>query len=213
MIKGYESLTNKIVETKDIIDNVTQFSKEQEQGIIQINDTISRLDVATQKNAFTASNIDILSKEVSKLSTRLLQITSQSKIENKYYEMVENIDLLKEVSKYKNDHINFKKKYYTHLDSYENCQVVDCKSCNMGKWISSCEREGKSFTQVKEWDILKQNHEQVHNKVQQYVLENSLKSKNQILRKTASDIEDSTVKVFDSLNDILFIESKKRDKE
>ena len=213
MIKGYESLTNKIVETKDIIDNVTQFSKEQEQGIIQINDTISRLDVATQKNAFTASNIDILSKEVSKLSTRLLQITSQSKIENKYYEMVENIDLLKEVSKYKNDHINFKKKYYTHLDSYENCQVVDCKSCNMGKWITLCEREGKPFTQVKEWDILKQNHEQVHNKVQQYVLENSLKSKNQILRKTASDIEDSTVKVFDSLNDILFIESKKRDKE
>uniref|UniRef100_UPI0040470EA6 methyl-accepting chemotaxis protein n=1 Tax=Aliarcobacter sp. TaxID=2321116 RepID=UPI0040470EA6 len=213
MIKGYESLTNKIVETKDIIDNVTQFSKEQEQGIIQINDTISRLDVATQKNAFTASNIDILSKEVSKLSTRLLQITSQSKIENKYYEMVENIDLLKEVSKYKNDHINFKKKYYTQLDSYENCQVVDCKSCNMGKWILSCENEEKDFTKVKEWDILKQNHEQVHNKVQQYVLENSLKSKNQVLRKTASDIEDSTVKVFDSLNDILFIESKKRDKE
>ena len=32
-----------------IIDNVTRFSKEQETGIIQINDTISRLDRATQK--------------------------------------------------------------------------------------------------------------------------------------------------------------------
>ncbi|MDZ7819104.1 MAG: methyl-accepting chemotaxis protein [Aliarcobacter sp.] len=71
MIKGYENLTDKIIQTKDIIENVTQFSKEQEQGIIQINDTISRLDTATQKNAFTASNIDVLSNEVSKLSSKL----------------------------------------------------------------------------------------------------------------------------------------------
>ena len=88
-----------------IIDNVTRFSREQETGIVQINDTISRLDRATQENAMTASNIDILSKEVSKLSSRLLDITSQSKIDKKYYEMVEDINLLKEVSKYKNDHI------------------------------------------------------------------------------------------------------------
>ena len=31
---------------------------------------------------------------------------------------------------------------------------------------------------------------------------------NKILRQTASDIEDATLKVFDSLNDILYIESK-----
>jgi hypothetical protein len=67
MIKGYDNLTNKISDTKMIIDNVTRFSREQETGIVQINDTISRLDRATQENAMTASNIDILSKEVSKL--------------------------------------------------------------------------------------------------------------------------------------------------
>ncbi len=207
MIKGYENLTSKISQTKQIIDSVTQFSKEQELGIVQINDTISRLDTATQKNAFTASNIDVLSNTVSKLSTRLLQITSQSKIDEKYYEMVENITLIKEVSKYKNDHINFKKKYYETLDSFENCTVVDCKSCNMGKWISLCENENKDFIKVKQWQILKQNHEEIHNKVQQYVIENSQKRQNSILRQTASEIEESTIKIFDSLNDILYIES------
>ena len=35
-----------------------------------------------------------------------------------------------------------------------------------------------------------------------------LKLQNQTLRKTASEIEEATVKVFDSLNDILYIESK-----
>ncbi len=207
MIKGYENLTSKIFQTKEIIDSVTRFSKEQESGIIQINDTISRLDSATQKNAFTASNIDILSNEVSKLSSRLLQITAQAKIDNKYYEMVNDINLIKEVSKYKNDHINFKKKYYKTLDSFENCQVVDCKSCNMGKWITLCENENKEFTKVNEWQILKQNHEQVHNQVQQYLIENSQKQQNSILRQTASSIEEATVKVFDSLNDILYIDS------
>ena len=208
MIKGYENLTSKIFQTKEIIDSVTQFSKEQESGIIQINDTISRLDVATQKNASTASNIDLLSNEVSKLSSRLLQITAQAKIDNKYYEMVENIDLMREVSKYKNDHINFKKKYFATLDSFESCTVVDCKSCNMGKWIITCENEKRNFTNAKEWSILKSNHELVHNKVQQYILENSQKMQNKILRQTASDIEDATLKVFDSLNEILYVESK-----
>ena len=213
MIKGYENLSDKIIQTKDIIENVTQFSKEQEQGIIQINDTISRLDIATQKNAFTASNIDILSNEVSKLSSKLLQITSQSKIDEKYYDMVENIDLIKEVSKYKNDHINFKKKYYLELNSFENHQVMDCKSCDMGKWILSCEKNNRNFTKTQQWSSLKINHQEVHQNVQKYLLENSLKIENKVLRKTASQIEESTLRVFDSLNDILYVDSKVRDKD
>ena len=210
MIKGYENLTSKISQTKEIIDNVTQFSKEQERGIIQINDTISRLDTATQKNATTASNIDILSNEVSKLSSRLLEITSQSKIDEKYYDMVENITLIKEFSKYKNDHINLKKRYFKILDKFENCEVVDPKTSNMGRWISSCEVENKAFIKSNEWKTLKQNHEDVYKKIQQYVNENAKKTQNQLLRKTASEIEEVTVKVFDSLNDILYVESKNK---
>ncbi len=209
MIMGYENLTSKITQTKDIIHSVTQFSKEQEVGIIQINETISRLDVATQKNAFTSSNIDILSKEVSKLSSRLLLITAQAKIDKKYYEMVENIDLMKEVAKYKNDHISLKKKYFSTLDSFESCTVVDCKSCNMGKWIVVCENENRDFTKTKEWNVLKQNHEDVHQKVQVYMDNNASKAENKILREISAQIEDSTIKVFDSLNDILYVDSKK----
>ena len=209
MISGYENLTTKIFETKKIIDNVTRFSKEQESGIIQINETILRLDSQTQKNAMTASNIDNLSNQVSNLSTKLLDITHQSKIDEKYYHMVENISLMKEISKYKNDHINFKKNYFKNLDSFESCKVIDCKSCNMGKWIDSCEKEEKGFVKTSEWNMLKQNHHNVHHKMQQYINESASKLDNQILRKTASEIEESTIKVFDSLNDILYVDSNK----
>ena len=49
----------------------------------------------------TTSDIDVLSKEVSKLSNRLLEITSLSQIEPRYYDMVENINLMQEIAKFK----------------------------------------------------------------------------------------------------------------
>jgi hypothetical protein len=209
MIKGYENLTVKISQTKDIIDNVTQFSKEQEIGIVQINDTISKLDTATQKNAMTASDIDVLSKEVSKLSSRLLEITSLSQIEPRYYDMVENINLMQEVAKFKRDHIDFKRNNFKNVDSFEDCTVVNCKSCNLGKWVIACETENRGFTNSNEWVKLKENHEIVHAKVQEYITKNAKKTENTVLRKIASEIEESTTKIFDNLNDILYIENKR----
>ena len=207
MIKGYENLALKISQTKDIIHNVTIFSKEQELGIVQINETVSKLDFTTQKNAKTAINIDRLSNEVSDLSNKLLQITSASKIDEKYYDMVENVDLIKELSIYKNEHLNFKKRYFKLLNRYENCKVDDCKSCNMGKWIISCESQNEIFTKDEKWHILKNHHENLHEKMQEYITQNSNKSENKVLKNTANQIEKITIKIFDSLNDILYLDS------
>ena len=210
MIKGYENLALKISQTKDIIHNVTIFSKEQELGIVQINETVSKLDFTTQKNAKTALNIDRLSNEVSDLSNKLLQITSASKIDEKYYDMVENVDLIKELSVYKNEHLNFKKRYFKLLNKYENCKVDDCKSCNMGKWIISCESKNEIFTKDEKWNILKNHHENLHEKMQEYITQNSNKSENKILKNTANQIEEITIEIFDSLNDILYLDSNSK---
>ena len=81
-------------------------------------------------------------------------------------------------------------------------------------WIAFIEKYASrwssigEFTKVKEWNNLKQNHENVHKKVQEYMTKNATKAENQHLRKTASEIEEGTIKVFDSLNDILYIEAK-----
>ncbi|MFY4790230.1 methyl-accepting chemotaxis protein [Aliarcobacter butzleri] len=210
MIKGYEDLASKISQTKEIINSVTIFSKEQEIGIIQINDTISKIDSATQKNAKTALNIDNLSNEVSKLSNKLLQITSQSKIDDKYYEMVENINLIKELSTYKNDLINFKKRYYKTLNNFTNIVIDNSESCNVVKWMISCENNNEIFVKNENWKVLKQTHKDVHQKMQEYITQNANKIENKILRQIASQIEDATMKFFDSLNNILYLESKNK---
>jgi len=56
MIEGYSQLKNKIDETMLVIDDVTNASKEQEQSINQINDTLTTLDRETQKNVSIADD-------------------------------------------------------------------------------------------------------------------------------------------------------------
>lgn len=208
MIKGYDNLNEKVSVTKDIIDNVTTFSKEQEIGIIQINQSITLIEKETQENALTAQNMDTLSKEASVLSDNLLDLTAQTNIDEIYLDMVHDIPLRNEVSKYKNEHINFKKEYFNTLDSFTTCSVVDCKSCNMGKWITNCEEEKKNFVNTNEWKDLKEYHTLVHKNIQKYLDDNALKVDNKDLRQTAKIIESSTLNVFDSLNKVLKVNSK-----
>jgi methyl-accepting chemotaxis protein len=59
MIDGYSELNNSISNTLVTIENVATASKEQESGILQINDAINSLDASTQKNAQVAEQISI----------------------------------------------------------------------------------------------------------------------------------------------------------
>ncbi|MGB5920211.1 methyl-accepting chemotaxis protein [Arcobacter sp.] len=54
MSVGYEELLINIGKTTDIIQDIAKASKEQEQGILQINDAVNLLDKQTQKNASIA---------------------------------------------------------------------------------------------------------------------------------------------------------------
>jgi len=55
MINGYETLNESIGQTINLIRDVEMASKEQLQGINQINDAMNSLDQQTQRNASIAS--------------------------------------------------------------------------------------------------------------------------------------------------------------
>jgi len=56
MIDGYTHLNESITKTLDMISNVEMASKEQQKGIEQINDAVTKLDQQTQKNASVAQH-------------------------------------------------------------------------------------------------------------------------------------------------------------
>ena len=55
MIKGYDELNSNITQTINLISDISESSKEQENGIVQINDAVNNLDQKTQQNATIAS--------------------------------------------------------------------------------------------------------------------------------------------------------------
>ena len=72
MIKGYQTLNTHINETIKLIEDVSNASKEQMQGIEQINDAVTILDRVTQENASEANNVSNIASEVRTMADELV---------------------------------------------------------------------------------------------------------------------------------------------
>jgi methyl-accepting chemotaxis protein len=72
MIDGYANLNNNIKNTMNLIDEVTEASKEQQKGIEQINDTINELDKKTQENAAVASDANQIALQTSQIAKTIV---------------------------------------------------------------------------------------------------------------------------------------------
>ncbi len=72
MIVGYEGLHNSIEKTISIINDVSGASKEQMQGIEQINNAIAELDQTTQKNAMIATQTNEISVQTNQMAQKIV---------------------------------------------------------------------------------------------------------------------------------------------
>ncbi|RXJ87894.1 cache domain-containing protein [Arcobacter sp. CECT 8985] len=206
MISGYTELNEKIDQTIKLIDDVTTGSKEQEDGIIQINDTINTLDRATQVNANSASQISNLSSGVTKLSEDLNAIAQRANFNKEKEKQICDIDLVFKISKIKNDHISFKDMNFAKVGQKDvkSWSVTKCTECDFGKWIVSEESKGSIFTKTANWTKIKEYHSLVHKKVQEYIDENAQKAENKLLAAISKEVDDCTTKLFECLDIVKF---------
>jgi methyl-accepting chemotaxis protein len=204
MINGYSSLNTKINETIVLIEDVSQGSKEEEKGIIQINDTINVLDKATQVNANQATVISDLASEVATLSTNLLKIADRAKFKEFSPKEIEDIDLVFKVSKLKNDHIKFKLVNFDKVGQTKTAWTVTKPTdCDLGKWLTEQESLNNPFTKTQNWKNLKTNHEIVHNSVQNYINEDCKDNvNNELLDSLSKELDRATLEVFKSLDQL-----------
>ncbi|MGA1933360.1 HAMP domain-containing methyl-accepting chemotaxis protein [Arcobacter sp. YIC-464] len=72
MIEGYDHLLNDISKTTETINEISISSKEQEKGIAQINDSISKLDKQTQQNAQIASKTHEVANQTGKIAKQIV---------------------------------------------------------------------------------------------------------------------------------------------
>ncbi|MDC7243443.1 MAG: methyl-accepting chemotaxis protein [Sphaerochaetaceae bacterium] len=83
MISGYGELNSKVSETIELISSVDSASKEQEAGIIQINDVINSLDQQTQQNASAASQTNEIAMQTNEIAKLILKNANESDFEGK----------------------------------------------------------------------------------------------------------------------------------
>ena len=72
MIDGYSNLNDSISKTLDLISDVESAAKEQQVGIMQINDAINSLDKQTQENANVASQTNVIAKQTDAVAKQIV---------------------------------------------------------------------------------------------------------------------------------------------
>ncbi|RBQ25997.1 chemotaxis protein [Arcobacter sp. CECT 9188] len=215
MKQGYTVLNKNINDTIELIEDVSRGSKEEEIGILQINDTVNTLDRVTQVNANSANIISSLALEVSNLSTNLLKIADRAKFKQSDPKEIEDIDLVFNVSKLKNDHIRFKLVNFNKIGQTKTVwSITKPTDCDLGKWLIEQENQAISFTQTQNWKNLKQFHEIVHNSVQEYINEDCKANPNRdTLQKISQQVDSSMFEVFKCLDQLKKDNIKKVSKE
>ena len=202
MIDGYHDLNDKIIKNKEMIDQVFTASKEQENGISQINDAVNALDQVTQKNADSSSQIAELTKEVSLLSTNLNIVAHKATINENIKDGVCNVELTHMLAARKHEHIKFVDDNFNKLGEYKTWTVTKSCSCKLGKWIKEAEQDGEVFTKTSNWSVLKETHNKVHESVQNYINFDAQKASNFELRVTAEELSVSMSGVFSAIDQI-----------
>jgi methyl-accepting chemotaxis protein len=83
MINGYNNLSDNIIKTNQIINDVENASKEQQKGIEQINSAISTLDKQTEQNANIASQTHSIAVETDEIAKLVVTNVNQKEFKGK----------------------------------------------------------------------------------------------------------------------------------
>jgi methyl-accepting chemotaxis protein len=206
MLNGYNILNNKIGETYTIIKEVEIASKEQRQGISQINDAVTQLDQMTQQNALTANSISSYSQKISNMASNLKELVSSVQFNKSVSNQICNVNMSFETAALKLDHVLFKDSNFSKTGNGNNWKVVNEHECKLGKWIDSNKHKG--FTTSTQWQELLKVHADLHSGVQDYINIDSKNAYDNKLYLVANNIDNNTEKVFKLIDKLKEIDCK-----
>ena len=199
MIEGYKELNENISNTILTINEVASASKEQEKGIVQINDAINLLDQATQKNAQVADQISTMAENIANMSNSLVTAAAKASFLQDSLDKVDDVDLVYDTALLKVSLLNTKDKVYSKLGDYKSFKIEENQS--LKQW---CENHVNSTKKV-DMEIINNIdtlNKKFHNNLQDLVDANSNKESNETLNKKAKEVEIDTFKIFTNLNNI-----------
>ncbi|MDD3056308.1 MAG: methyl-accepting chemotaxis protein [Aliarcobacter sp.] len=199
MIEGYKELNENISNTILTINEVASASKEQEKGIVQINDAINLLDQATQKNAQVADQISTMAENIANMSNSLVTAAAKASFLQDSLDKVADVDLVYDIALLKVELLNTKDKAYAKLGNYKSFKIEENQS--LKQWCENYVNSDKRVD-VEILSNIDKLNKKFHSNLQDLVDANSNKEANETLNKKAKEIEIDTFKIFTNLNNI-----------
>jgi len=83
MLEEYKQLNKGISKTLELIENIDQASKEQQGGVMQINDAVSQLDQQTQRNSSIANEASDISQTTQNISQTIIKDVNTKEFKGK----------------------------------------------------------------------------------------------------------------------------------
>ncbi|MGB5793437.1 CZB domain-containing protein, partial [Poseidonibacter sp.] len=200
MIDGYNELNEDISTTITLIEDVATASKEQQEAMLQISDTVNSLDQATQRNAVLASTINDMASTTSSLALELKNAVNKTSFDKSAKKRICDVNMIFDVNKLKSDHIVFKNNNFLECKSGYKFTVKNEHQCNLGKWIDL--NKDSEFAKTKEWEDLNKAHEKVHTLVQNTVYAYAKDDDNKTILSLTSEVETNIDIVFNLLNKV-----------
>jgi len=199
MIKGYDELNVNITSTLQMIGEVSDSTKEQERGIIQINDAVNILDKATQQNAHVADDIAGMSNQIANMSESLVNAASKASFLQDTREQVCDIDLIYSTADLKVDLFTWKDDIYKRLSDHNDNNVEEFKQLNT--WLNNYTMQNLDVDQ-KLINDMKQMNINLQKYAKKLMDASTNKQSNTILNNLAKSVEIEIMRIFGSLNAI-----------
>jgi methyl-accepting chemotaxis protein len=204
MMDSFSLISQKIIQTDDMVRDVANASREQMAGINQINDAVSQLDQMTQQNAKTANNVAEIANDILSKTEQFELMLSRIKYDEGHKAHTCDTQLLFDMAKLKLDHIIFKESNYGKLKfAHEPWRVTGHHDCALGKWIDA--HKHMPYAKTPQWEAMLVEHEMVHNGVQALIDADSKHESNEKIYALSTQIEKATLGVFKGLDHIKYI--------
>ena len=200
MIKGFDDLNENISTTISLINDVANATKEQQEAMLQINDTVNSLDTNTQKNASDATHISQMAKQTKELAQQLQSAVDRTSFCQDSKKRVCDTNMIFDINKLKTDHVNFKNTNFSCCKAGDSFTVKKHTECDMGKWLLA--NDDAPFAQTKLWEDLKISHKKVHIMVQDTVDLYAQEYENAQIISVTQNLEKQITEVFDLMDEL-----------
>ena len=146
MIEGYASLNESISQTINLISDVESASKEQQLGIVQINDSINSLDKQTQENANIASQTHEIAVQTDTIAKLVVENADQKEFIGKGSVLAKTNEEVKFIEKRNpNNKIKYTGIEKRNVSKRETSLKVVQKTTIINPIVSNNDNEWESF--------------------------------------------------------------------